>query len=48
MIFLVLYLYLIGATVVWWWARAQPAPFAGKVIAVIGWPVVVPIAALWG
>jgi hypothetical protein len=48
MIYLAIYLYLMGATVMWWFARSQPTPRAGKVIAVIGWPVIVPVAALWG
>lgn len=48
MIWLALYLYVMGATVVWWFARQYPAPLAGKIIAVIGWPILVPFAALWG
>jgi hypothetical protein len=48
MIWLVGYLYVIGATMMWWFARSTDKPMAAKVIASIGWPVVVPVAALWG
>jgi hypothetical protein len=48
MIYVAIYLYLMGATVMWWFARAQPKPIAGKVLAVVFWPVLVPATALWG
>lgn len=48
MIFLAIYLYVMGATAMWWFARSTDKPMAGKAIAVIGWPVLVPVAALWG
>ena len=47
MIWLVWYLYVTGATLMWWWARVQDQPLSAKVIAVLGWPIVVPVAALW-
>ena len=48
MIWLSLYLYIMGATVMWWFARSTRKPLAGKLLAAIGWPVIVPLAALWG
>ncbi len=47
MIYVAIYLYAMGATTVWWLARSTNKPLAGKVIAVIGWPVLVPAVALW-
>ena len=48
MIYLAIYLYLMGATTMWWFARATDKPMAAKIIAAIVWPVLVPVAALWG
>jgi hypothetical protein len=48
MIYVAIYLYLMGATLMWWFARSTNKPATAKVIAVIGWPVIAPAAALWG
>lgn len=42
---LVAWLYLMGAAMMWWWTRARGDNVAAKVIAVVFWPVIVPIAA---
>jgi hypothetical protein len=46
-IYAAVYLYVIGATMMWWYARSTSKPMAGKIMAVFGWPIIVPIAALW-
>lgn len=48
MVWLSLYLYVIGATMMWWFARATDKPLAAKVLATLGWPIIAPMAALWG
>lgn len=48
MIFLAIYLYAIGATMMWWFARATDKTTGAKLAACIGWPILVPVAALWG
>jgi hypothetical protein len=47
MIYVAIYLYLMGATTMWWFARSTHHPKAGKALAVVFWPVIVPAAALW-
>ena len=47
MLWIALYLYVVGATLMWWWARAQEKSKPAKILAVILWPIIVPIAALW-
>jgi len=48
MIYLAVYLYVMGATTMWWFARATGKPMSAKIIATISWPVLVPIVAFWG
>jgi hypothetical protein len=48
MTYAAIYLYVMGATIMWWYARSTAKPMAAKVLAVLGWPVIVPVAALWG
>ncbi len=47
MIYVAIYLYVMGATVVWWFARSRDYPRLSKAMAVLGWPIVIPVAALW-
>lgn len=49
MIWVIIYLYIVGATMMWWFARAQfEKHLASKIAATILWPILVPIVALWG
>jgi len=47
-IYAAIYLYVMGATMMWWFARSTGKPLAAKVTATLGWPILVPISALWG
>lgn len=48
MIWVAVYLYVVGATLMWWWARAQRTqPSAAKVLVAVLWPIMVPVVALW-
>ena len=42
-----IYLYLMGAALMWWWARAQAADMGGKIVAAVAWPLLVPFVALF-
>jgi len=47
MLYVAIYLYVLGSTLMWWFARSRPAPMAGKILAAVLWPVTVPVVALW-
>jgi hypothetical protein len=48
MTYFAIYLYLMGSTTIWWFARSTERPVAAKVLAVLLWPILIPAAALWG
>lgn len=47
MLYVAIYLYVVGSTMMWWYARSTKKPVYGKILAVIGWPIIIPIVALW-
>ena len=46
MIWLSTYLYVMGAVIMWWFARSRNEPNLAKFFAVLFWPILVPMVAL--